>query len=95
MVEPAGDRAALGFDRDMGIEYTAMIQGKAWDHFAGELCWLRDIMVQRLVKEKGDQSEARATVKLAEQLLLIPVTMIERGQESEKDLKRLAIERGE
>lgn len=64
----------------------------AWEHFAGELCWLRDIMVERLVKQKGDQAEARATVKLAEQLLLIPVTLIERGHESEQDLKRVAFE---
>ena len=85
----------MHFDRDLGIAYSAMTQSKAWDHFAGELCWLRDLMVQRLVGEKGDQSEARATIKLAEQLLLIPVTMIDRGCESEKDLKRMASERVE
>jgi hypothetical protein len=94
-VEPEGERAALSFDVEMGREYAEWIKSKGWEHFAGELCWLRDLMVQRLVGQKGDQEEARATIKLAEQLLLIPVAMIDRGRESEKDLKRMAAERNE
>ena len=90
---PPGERKGLQFDRDLGIAYKAWSDSIAWEHFTGEICWLRDTMVMRLVNEKGDQSEARATVKLVEQLLLIPGAMIERGRESEQDLKRMAIER--
>ena len=94
-MEPLGERAAMGWDRDLGIGYSQLVLTPAWQHLAGEINWLQDLMVQRLVDEKGDQNEARATVKLIEQILSIPVTMITRGHESEQGLKRMAKERVE
>lgn len=95
VTEPLGERAALGWDRDLGIGYSQLVLTPAWQHLAGEIDWLQGLMVRRLIDEKGDQNEARATVKLIEQILSIPVTMIQRGHESEQGLKRMANERVE
>jgi len=92
LAEPVGERAALVWDAMLGKSYSELMKEKAWEHFAGEICGLRDLMVARLVNGSGDQDEARATAKLIDKVLTIPVTMIQRGHESEQDLKRMAYE---
>jgi len=95
MDRPQAERQGLDWDVRQGRAYSALAESDGFRHFCGQLHLMRDEAMRVLVEGAGDEDRARGTIRLIDALLSVPPLMIEEGNSSEKELKRVAAERDE
>lgn len=88
-----GTVKALRWDYEMGEQYKDLLKHPAWENLAAQMYVVRDAHIGTLVSGEGDQTAAREGIKIIDKILMAPQVMIMLGDESEKDLRRMAAER--